>query len=312
MKNIKYLIYIKKALWTSLSLVMVIFLASCEDVVDLDTVSGPPQVVVNGWLTNQPGDQTIKLNWSASYFDNGTPKPVLGAAVTVTDNLGKVFEFKDLANNGLYIWKGGTTDTLGKIGRSYSLKIVNGQDTFTSFNEIKRVPTIDSIVYEKETLPYKPDKGPKEGYIVSFYAKDFDGIGDTYWIKPVVNGKVAVTKAAQLSIAYDAAFNAGAPSDGMIFMLPLRQSITTDSLYSPGASVGVELHSITNEAFEYIKQVAAQASNGGLFATPITNVKSNVINTNPNGIRPLGYFGTSAVNRMETIVDPEKARPDKK
>jgi hypothetical protein len=310
MKNNNNISLFKKAAFGLLSCFVLAGLSSCEDVIDLETAGGPTQLVVDGWITNQAGPQTITLTWSAAYFNNSAAKPVLGAEVTVTDNLGTIYEFKDLAGDGKYIWNGTSKDTLGHIGRSYALQIKNGEDLYTSNNEIRRVPKIDSIVYQKETLPFTPDKGPKEGYVASFYTRDFEGEGDNYWIKPVVSGKVAISKATDLTIAYDAAFNAGAPSDGLIFILPLRQSITKDSLYSAGASVGVELHSITNEAFEFIKQLGEQASNGGLFATPISNIKSNVKNTNPNGIRPLGYFGASAVSRMETVIDPAKARPE--
>jgi hypothetical protein len=166
------------------------------------------------------------------------------------------------------------------------------------------------VVYRHEKWPFEPDKGPREGYVASFYARDMVGEGDTYWIKPVIRGKAVVDKGENISIAYDAAFGAGAPSDGLIFILPLRESITTDSLYSAGAEVGVELHSITNETFEFLKQVSEQAANGGLFATPIANVRSNVVNTNPSGPKALGFFSASAVSRKETVIDPEKARPD--
>ena len=226
----------KRAVFSSLTFLIFISLTSCEDVIDLETTTGPPQLVVDGWITNQPGPQTINLSWSASYFSNTTPKPVLAAEVTVTDNLGTVYQFKDLAGNGKYVWAGTGKDTLGRIGRTYTLKVKNQADVFTAVNQIKRVPTVDSIVYQKETLPFKPDKGPKEGFIVSFYARDFVGEGDTYWIKPVIRGKAVVDKAPFISTAYDAAFNAGAPSDGLIFIQPLRQSITTDSLYSAGGS----------------------------------------------------------------------------
>lgn len=310
MKKQNHIYKIKNAVWGVLSFFIVATLSSCEDVIDLKSATGPTQLVVDGWINNQPGAQQIRLTWSQNYFDNSAPKPVQGAEVTVTDNLGNVFVFEDLANDGNYIWKGTAKDTLGKIGRSYVLNIKNGADIYTASSEIKRVPKVDSLVYQKETLPFKPDDGPKEGYIASFYARDLPGEGDRYWIKPVKNGKVAITKASDLVVAYDAGPSAGAPSDGLIFILPLRQAITRDSLYSAGASVGVELHSITPDAFDFIKQVAEQGSNGGLFATPVANVKSNVTNTNPNGIRPLGFFGATAVSRMETTIDPAKARPE--
>ena len=309
MKNIPAIFNIKSALYGLVVLLTFTGLTSCEDVIDLKADTAPSQLVVDGWITNEAGLQTIRLTWSGDYFDNGAAKPVLAAEVNVTDDKGNVFEFKDAANNGQYVW-GTATDTLGHVGRTYTLKIKNGVDTYTAFNEIKRVPKIDSIVYQNETLPFKPDKGPKKGYIASFYARDFVGSGDTYWIKPVIRGKAVVDKPTSISIAYDAAFSAGAPSDGLIFILPIRQSITTDSLYSAGASVGAELHSITNEAFDFLKQVSEQAANGGLFAVPIQNIKSNVVNTNAAGPKALGYFGASAVSRMETIIDPEKARPE--
>lgn len=284
-------------------------LSGCEDVIDLETTTGPTQLVVDGWISNQPGKQTITLTWSAAYFDNSTPKPVLGAKVTVTDNLGKVYEFADSAKTGKYTWGKFQTDTLGHIGRKYTLRIENEQEVYTAQNEIKRVPKIDSLVYTNETYPFKPDKGQKQGYILEFYARDFIGLGDTYWIKPVINGKVIVDKAINLSIAYDAAFGSGAPSDGLIFIQPIRRSLTTDSLFQAGNHVGAELHSITNEAFYFLQQIQEQSNNGGLFATPLANIKSNVSNVDPNGRKPLGYFGTTAVSRMETIIDPAKARP---
>jgi hypothetical protein len=295
---------------TFILLMTIAGLSGCEDVIDLKTTTGPTQLVVDGWINNQPGKQTITLTWSAAYFDNSAPKPVLGAKVTVTDDLGKVYAFTDSSNTGQYTWGKLQTDTLGRIGRKYTLRVEHEQEVYTAKSEIKRVPKIDSLTYINETFPFEPDKGQKKGYILEFYARDFVGTGDTYWIKPIKNGKVIVDKAINLSIAYDAAFSAGAPSDGLIFIQPIRRSVTVDSLYQAGNHVGVELHSITNEAFYFIQQVQEQSNNGGLFATPLTNIKSNVSNADPNGRKPLGYFGASAVSRMETIIDPAKARPE--
>lgn len=307
MKTLNTLKYLK---FPALFAVAIATLTSCEDVINLDTADGPVQLVVDGWLTNQPGEQAIKLSWSQAYFDNNTPKPVVGAEVTVTDDKGKVYKFEDADGDGKYTWGKTIADTLGHVGRTYSLKVVNGADTFVAKSELKRVPAVDSVVYRHEKWPFEPDEGPREGFVASFYARDPEGEGDTYWIKPVIRGKVVVDNADNISIAYDAAFGAGAPSDGLIFILPLRESITTDSLYSAGDQVGVELHSISHEAFEFLKQVSEQAENGGLFATPIANVRSNVVNTNPSGPKALGFFSASAVSRKETVIDPEKARPD--
>lgn len=309
MKNINTL---TRFLHLSVVLLVIAGLSGCEDVIDLKTETGPTQLVVDGWITNQPGTQTITLTWSSSYFDPNPIKPVLGAKVRVTDNLGQVYTFTDADGTGKYTWGKLATDTLGRIGGKYNLTVEHEQEVYTAKNEIKRVPKVDSIVYTNETLPFKPDEdgGQKTGFIVEFYARDFVGKGDTYWIKEVINGKTNVDKAEKISLAYDGAFGAGTPSDGLILIQPLRRSITYDSLYQAGNHVGVELHSITNEAFDFLKQVVEQSSNGGLFATPIANIKSNVTNQDPKGRKPLGYFGASAVSRMETVIDPKKARPE--
>ncbi|HAK79512.1 MAG TPA: DUF4249 domain-containing protein, partial [Runella sp.] len=91
--------------YTSLAFLTVATLTSCEDVVDLDVKSGPPQLVVDGWVTNQQTSQTIRLTESAGYFDNSPAKPVLNATVTVTDDKGGVFSFVDLKKDGNYVWK---------------------------------------------------------------------------------------------------------------------------------------------------------------------------------------------------------------
>ena len=294
----------------SVALLAIIGLSGCEDVIDLKTETGPTQLVVDGWITNQPGTQTITLTWSSAYFDPNPIKPVLGAKVRVTDHLGKVFIFTDSAGTGKYTWGKSATDTLGRIGGKYTLQVEHEQEVYSAKNEIKRVPKVDSLVYTHKTLPIKPDKGQKTGFVAEFYARDFVGTGDTYWIKEVINGKTNVDKAEKISIVYDAAFGSGAPSDGLIFIQPLRQSITYDSLYQAGNHVGVELHSLTNEAFDFLRQVVEQSANGGIFATPIANIKSNVVNADPKGRKALGYFGASAVSKMETVIDPKKARPE--
>ncbi len=294
----------------TLAAMSILLLTGCEDVIDLNVDNAPKQMVVDGWITNQPGTQTIRLSWSAPYFDYTKGKPILNATVTIVDDLGNIYEFKDTNNNGQYEW-GNPTDTLGHIGRTYTLAIQNETESFSAVNEIMPVPTIDSLVYEMEKLPFTPDKGPKEGYVTQFYARDFVGEGNTYWIKPIVNGIVKTSDPTQITVAYDAAFSAGAPSDGLIFILPIRQAITTDSLYLAGDKIGVELHSITNQSYNFLTQVRDQTSNGGIFATPPANILTNIINKNPNGSKSLGYFGASAISRLETVIDPAKARPKK-
>lgn len=280
----------------------------CEDVIDLETEAGPPSLVVDGWITNQPGSQEIRLTKSAAYFDNSPAKPALDAVVWVEDDLGAVYSFEDASSNGRYKWQPARPDSaLGAIGRSYKLFIDFEGERYTAENEIKRVPTIDSLVFTHETWPVEPENGPKNGFIAEFFARDFAGVGDCYWIKPLRDGVYYKSNPVNISLAYDASFSKESSTDGLIFIQPIRQTLTIGELFNDKDQVGVELLSINEDAFNFLSRVKTESSNGGLFSVPFANIPSNV--KNANGKRVLGFFGASAVNRLERAVDANTARP---
>ncbi len=300
----------KRAIHLFLSLFAVaVFLTSCEDAIDIETETGPTQLVVDGWITNKPGPQTVKLTLSAAYFDNSRAKPALGAEVMITDEQGAIYKFTDEKGKGVYRWTPKSdTLALGRVGGKYALQIKYGGEEYTATNEIKRVPKIDSLVYEEESFPINPPEGPKDGYLAQFYARDFVGLGDTYWIKPLKSGKLYGTDPNDISLAFDASFSPGSPSDGLVFIQPLRQSINVNKLFSAGDTVGVELHSISIESYYFLFQVRQETTNGGIFAVPPANIPTNISNKNTNGKKALGFFGASAVSRAETVIDPKKAK----
>lgn len=283
-------------------------LTACEDVIDLDTETGPTQLVVDGWVTNQAGPATIKLTQSAAYFDNSVPKPVLGATVTVTDEANVVYEFKDLKSNGLYVWTPPSKNTpLGHVSGTYWLSIKTNGEEYRATTQIRPVPRIDSVNYYFEKPPVAPQNGPAEGYVAEFYARDLFGKGDSYWIKTYKNGKY-FNRASDISTAYDAGFSPGGNIDGIIFILPIRQSINKE-LWTKGDSLKVELHSLSDETYYFLQAVNIESSNQGLFATPPTNIPSNVQNVKASGPKALGFFGGSSMSTFETVIDEKKARP---
>ena len=295
--------------YTAGVLLAVTTLTSCEDVVDLDVKSGPAQLVVDGWVTNQQTSQTIRLTESAGYFDNNPAKPVLNATVTVTDDKGLVFTFVDVKKNGSYVWQPASSrDTIGRVGRTYTLRIKMGTEEYTAVSKLNRVPKIDSITYFFDKLPIAPSEdAPKEGYNAEFYARDFVGEGDCYWVKTYKNNAY-FNKTTNITIAYDAAFSPGANSDGLNFIRPIRRSITPE-LYKEKDTVKVELLSIPLAGYYFLNQVRTESNNQGLFATAPSNIYSNIQNTNPSGRKALGFFGAAGVSTFAEVIDAKKARP---
>lgn len=294
----KYLLHLSILLLTGFAL------TSCETVIDAKLDEGPTQLSVDATLTDMPGPQTIRLTQTAAYFDNRTPPPATGATVTVTDNAGKAYKFADPDNDGYYIWQPTGNDTLGRIGRTYSLSINYQNETYQSSSRMNRVTTIDSLIFVKRKLN---PLSKTEGYRAEFYAVDTPGAKDYYRIKFYRNGELQ-NKPRNIITSQDGSFRGSADTDGLQFIAPIRRSINPDSLYVSDDVVKVEVQSLTLEAFNFWQQVAQQITNGGLFATPPANVPTNIVNTNASGRKATGFFVTSAVRSRTARVSAENIR----
>jgi Domain of unknown function (DUF4249) len=111
-------------------------------------------LVVEGLITDQPDTNSIKLSRSLPLGKKYVTNPVKGYIVTISDDLGNTFPLTETAS-GIYI-----TDPArfqGVIGRSYTLHIstnnANNNHNYESYPiELKPVPPIDSVYYEKVIL----------------------------------------------------------------------------------------------------------------------------------------------------------------
>ena len=311
MKTIYWLIVNRKSLLVRYSVIAIlgILMSSCEDVFQLDIPKTDPYLVVDATITNVAGEQSIKLSKSQALTVEGVAEGFKSAVVTVTDNLGKIYEFKDLTNTGKYVWKPvNATDVMGVVGKTYSLEIKVDGETFKAVSELKRVPKIDSMrfKFDDANLRQRGDGKPDKGYDGRFYATDFRGIGDCSRIKVYKNGRL-YTSPDRIIIAYDAIGGKSPFGDGLPFIRPLRFLASTE-LYKEGDVVRVELLSITEAHFDFWTQLRTELNNTGLFATPAARIPSNINNINTNSTKQAsGWFGTSAMSSMEMVVDKSTA-----
>ena len=280
-----------------------IVLASCEDEVTLNLPDAPPVLVVDAFINDFPADQHIYLTMTQPYFSNTLPDGVEGASVIVSDDLGNIFEFAD-SGDGVYTWDAGEGNTIGEVGRSYSLEISIDGRLLSATSEMKRVPPVDSVyfTFEPESSPFQ-----ESGYFGEFRAMDFVGPGDFYWIKAYKNDTILI-RPFELNIAADAGFSPGGNIDGVVFIQPIQNAVNplNDELdqiipYVPGDSLYVEIHSITEEAWEFLNQVAIQTQRDGgfdeIFAEPLENVPTNIEVESGDTEEPVvGFFSVSAVS----------------
>lgn len=296
----------KKLIW----FVLPILLWSCEDVIDFDLGEpGPSQLVVDAMLTNQDTLQVVQLSLSQPYFSRAGLVPAQGAEVFVFADDSTRYTFIN-QGNGRYVYdpkKGGSFD---RVGRQYALYVRYQNEEYAAVTSLRRVPKIDSLTYTFTELPFAVnDSSVRSGYLAQFFARDPVGRGDTYWIRFAKNGRYE-NAPNQINLAYDAGFSPGSQSDGLLFILPIRQSINR-GLYVEGDRIRVDLQAIPNEAWFFLSLVRQESGNGGLFAVPSSNIPTNLVNLNADSpAKALGFFAISNVSRFETVVKKENARPN--
>lgn len=280
---------------------LAVYLSSCEDPIDLDLDSGRSQLVVDAFLTNDSSVQTIRLTRSADYFLNAPTPSENSATVRVIGPSNTVYDFVS-DGNGNFQYDPMSNGALDSIGFTYKMELNYNGAAYIASSVLNPVPPIDSmsVAFEEEEL------GSEEGYYTQFYARDFFGRKDYYWIKPYKNGKTAYPEDPTfLILSEDAAFG-GEGADGFEFILPLRAAITNEEEpFVPGDTSSVELLSLTETAYEFLDQVVVQSQDGGLFSTPPANIRSNILDAAGNiQDEVLGVFSLSSISRSQIIVTP--------
>ena len=302
MRKINYKYYLPL-----LALSLLIFFTACEDVVEIELDEAAPILVVDAWINDQSGPQTIRLTNTAPYFESAPTPGIPGATITVSSSSGKIIDFTDVGN-GDYIWTPDPNERIGTVGDEFVLSIDLDGKSYAAYSKLNRVPPIDSI--GQETI--EESSFAEESIRCNFYARDPLGPGDTYWIKTFRNGQF-LAQPAELNIAFDAGFSQGSEVDGIIFITPIRETMNPvadplengekfPSPWNVGDEVRVEIHSLNLDAYYFLDIVQTQLLNSQntIFAEPLTNSPSNVVAE--DGDEVLGMFVTSAVSAMDYVV----------
>ena len=297
-----------------INILLLLILASCgfyacEEEVVLTLEDAPPVLVIDAWLNDKAEDQVIYLNETQPYFENQLPEGITGAVVEVTDDQGTVFSFTE-ASPGRYVWPY-QGDVIGEVGREYTLRIESEGQVYSAFSEMRRVPEVDSVVFN---FREDGDAFREVGYYGEFVAKDFVGTGDAYWIKAYKNDTLLL-RPFEINIAVDAGFSTGGNIDGVVFIQPIQDGVNplNDDLdaiipYEIGDSLYVEIHSLTIDAFDFLSQMAIQTQRDGgfdeIFAEPLENLPSNIERDGDSEEPIVGFFSVSAVKGNGKKLEP--------
>ena len=286
-----------------ISLITILLITSCEDVIDIDLEEASGDLVIDAWIDNRNQAQEIRLTLSQAYFDNQSVSAA-GAKVTIiNETQQETFIFDETNTDGIYRWSPDSRLNIGSEGDVLNLNIDFNGVSYTASSTINRVPVIDSIGQEFRDDELFSD----DGIYAQFFARDFEGAGDAYWIKTYKNGEF-FANADQLNIAYDAGFDAGSRIDGLIFIPPIREFVNDldeDGLPFPwqvGEEIMVEIHSISIPAFNFLEIARDQILNGdnSIFTLPLANARSNI--SKSDGGAALGFFNVAQVSSLTDVI----------
>lgn len=284
-----------------LAISLLVFIA-CEDKIDLELDNGRNQFVIDAFVDSDSSIQTIRVTQTAEYFLNAPTPSISGVSVKIKGPSQTEYIFQDNGNgNYTYDPKSSSLGPIDSLDFTYQLIVEIDGEVYTSNSRLNPVPIIEFMEYEF----VDDEPGAEPGYYAEFYAVDFAGRNDFYWIKAFKNGASIDPKdptAYQLS--QNAAFS-GFGADGFPFILPLRAGINNEEEpFELGDTSSVELYSINEDVWNYLIQLSTQANNDGLFATPTANIRSNIYDINGQiQDEVLGVFSVSSISRNSIVIE---------
>lgn len=249
-----------------------LLLTGCEKVIELDLNESETKLVIEGYITNEPGPYFVKLSKSVR-FDAASQYPVVtNAQVIITDNTGIKDTLVNLGN-GSYR----TVKTVGLPGRTYGLSVVADGNTYTASSTMPATVALDSLRNNKFNLA-----GTVQNTIIPVYT-DPVTLGNNYRFLLYVNNVLDKTYLVWND-------NAG---NGVVNQRPF---FTNDIELKKDNLVRVEMQCVDATVYNYFfTLLQAQGGGPGGGTTP-----SNP----PNGItgNALGIFSAHTVQVKTTIV----------
>jgi len=283
--------------------VSVCFLAACTEIVDIKTDDAPSQIVIYGFISTDVKRHSIEITRSAGYFTKYSPQGVSNAAVTITDNTGKIIP---LAENdqvpGLYQT---ADDISGEEGKTYTLDVITGAEHYQSKPAyLRTVNDIDSI-----GLQYNDSYGKVVDVLL--YAKHFSNEKNNYLIFISIDDEVVnfdIERYTVLNINFsDVKEGVGVPC------YSLQQEMDPDDLIdeadeelSVGDVVTVNINAISPEYATFISNVRDEiAGSNPIFGGPPANVPTNIQCISHKDIKALGFFDAFPSRYASTTVKKE-------
>lgn len=267
-------------------------------------------LVVEGLISDQNEVNTIKISKSRPLWIGQSPVFLSGCEVWITDDHGNLDNLKE-TTIGTYITDSSTFK--GIVGRKYALHIrtnsANGNLNYETFPmELKPVPEIDSIYYEKKvfTTYYLPVEG------CHIYLDTHDPLNNSHFYRwtysetweihlpfNVVNNVCWRTENSN----YILLKNSSLLAENRVVRYPLKTIESPIDRLTVKYSILVKQYSLNEDEFIYWEALKTSLDQqGGLYDIIPPIIPNNIYCVENPDEKTLGYFSVSAVSSRRIFI----------
>ncbi len=277
------------------------------------TTEDQEMLVVEGLITNRPEAYTIKLSRPFHLGLNNVSHPLSGCDISVSDDLGNSFIFSE-TNPGTYI--SDSSKFQGIIGRIYTLHIsTNLTNSVMNYQsvpvELKPVPPIDSVYYEKVTFTNGPDGKPTEqgAYIYldthdptnqcKFYRWEYSESWEFRLPYAVPNSLCWLSNNSDVINIK----NTSIITESKVEKYPVTLITNTTDRLREKYSILVNQYSLNEDEYLYwekLQNISEQV--GGLYDIIPSSIPSNIYCLDDPNQKVLGYFSVSASSSKRIFI----------
>lgn len=274
-------------------LFFLIVFCSCEDVVQVELDEGSKLYVIDAFLQTGFDGQWIQITTSSPYSSNEKPEPIINAHVKLRDLTTKALYTFYHSREGVY-QVFADKDSFAVVNHQYELEVEIDGTVYKAMSTQPRPAKIDSISAEYTPGNTVFGQSVNPFYTCNVWAKDkADDNPDYYWIK---TPKYSATN-SDITLCIDGTQgvvkNSG--SDSIYFSSPFRH--LNFQTYSPGSFCAVEIHAISRDTYDFLRQAREQIQNGGMFAKTPENIKTNFVTPQGAKVKAVGWFSMASVVR---------------
>lgn len=271
--------------------IALIFFSSCTKRIDIKLNSDETRLVVEGVISNLPGNNYVKLTTTADYFSNTQPQVVKNALVSILSEADTILLVENDSIEGFYDFP---ENFIGTEGVEYDLNIsldseIGGYDNFSAHTFMPYLTDdIDSVAVEWNSR--------FEAWLVRLYAQE-PPTEDYYMFTGYRNGISITDSISKVNISDDKLFN-GNYTNGIGVLFFDDFDLETGDIFTLGLS------NITKEYASFVTEVQTEIQyNEPLFSGPPANVSSNISNN------AIGWFTAYPTALTSTTVG-EKVDPE--